>query len=75
MKLANFQIKTRCQPESVGVDLQTARYRKDRTVSELVAEQADATPNAVAVIHNDTETTYRALNERSTTVAQWLVDQ
>ncbi len=52
----------------------TAReYPKDRAVHDLIAQQAAATPEAIAVVAGEERLTYRALDQLSTRLAAQLV--
>src|SRR5262249_43508823 len=51
----------------------TAReYPRDKCVHELFQEQAERTPDAIAVVYQDQQLTYRELNERANQVAHYL---
>jgi amino acid adenylation domain-containing protein/FkbH-like protein len=51
----------------------TAReYRHDRCVHELILEQAERTPDAVAVFFENSRLTYRELNRRANQLAHFL---
>ena len=50
----------------------TARPVQTRTLPELFAAQAAATPHAVAVVFDDGELTYQELNGRANRLAQLL---
>jgi amino acid adenylation domain-containing protein len=47
-------------------------YPKDRCLHELIEEQVERTPEAVAVVFEDTKLTYRQLNERASQLARQL---
>ncbi len=47
-------------------------YPKDKTIVDLFEEQAAKTPDHVAVVFEDTELTYQALDERSNQLAHYL---
>ena len=47
-------------------------YPKDRCVHELFEEQVERTPEAVAVVFEDKQLTYRQLNERANQLARHL---
>jgi aspartate racemase len=47
-------------------------YPRNKCVHELFEEQADRTPDAVAVVFEDTQLTYRQLNERANQLARYL---
>ncbi|WP_139487939.1 non-ribosomal peptide synthetase [Brevibacillus dissolubilis] len=49
-----------------------APYPRDQTIQELFSEQADRTPDAVAVMFGEKRLTYRQLDERSTRLAHVL---
>ncbi|WP_336116562.1 amino acid adenylation domain-containing protein [Streptomyces sp. PTD9-10] len=53
----------------------TAATLPERTVPELIAEQAATTPDAVAVEHDGHRLTYRELDERANRLAHWLIEQ
>ena len=50
----------------------TVDYPKDRCLHELFEEQAERTPEAVAVAFEDEQLTYRQLNERANQLARHL---
>ena len=47
-------------------------YPKDKCIHELFEEQAERTPENVAVVYEDKQLTYRELNERSNQLAHYL---
>ena len=47
-------------------------YSKDKTIVDLFEEQVQRTPDAIAVIFEKTELTYRELNEKSNQLAHYL---
>jgi amino acid adenylation domain-containing protein len=49
-----------------------ADYPRDRTVAELFEQQAALTPDAVAIVANHRELTYRQLNQRANRLALHL---
>ncbi len=49
-----------------------AAYRKDKTVTQLIEEQAKKTPGKTAVVYEDKGLTYQELNERSNQLARYL---
>ena len=49
-----------------------AEYPRDKCVHELIEQQAERTPNAVAVVFGDKRLNYRELNERANQVAHHL---
>jgi amino acid adenylation domain-containing protein len=55
--------------ESSGV---MGAYPLERSFDELFREQVGLTPQAIAVVSESEEVSYRELNERANQVAQWL---
>ncbi|WP_144716284.1 AMP-binding protein [Flavobacterium anhuiense] len=53
----------------------TVGYPKDKTIIELFEEQVMNTPDAVAVVYEGEELSYRELNERSNQLGRYLGDQ
>ncbi|MFD5798214.1 amino acid adenylation domain-containing protein [Streptomyces diastatochromogenes] len=53
----------------------TAAALPERTVPELIAERAAATPDAVAVECDGHRLTYREVDERANRMAHWLIGQ
>lgn len=49
-------------------------YPKDKTIINLFEEQAQKTPDNIAIIFEDKEITYRALEEQSNQLAHYLKD-
>lgn len=49
-----------------------AAYSSDKCVHELVSEQAERTPDAMAVIQGDRQLTFRELNQRANQLANCL---
>jgi amino acid adenylation domain-containing protein len=54
---------------------ETREFARDRCVHELFAEQAAHTPDAVAVVYEDQQLTYRELNDRANQLAHYLQRQ
>ncbi|WP_435059921.1 amino acid adenylation domain-containing protein [Streptomyces sp. bgisy060] len=52
-----------------GVELSGATYPR------LLAEQVARTPDAVALVHEDTELTFAELDRRSNRIAHWLISR
>ena len=50
----------------------TAEYPRDRCVHELFEEQVEKTPDAVAVVYEDTALSYGELNRRANQLAHYL---
>jgi amino acid adenylation domain-containing protein len=53
----------------------TAAYPKDKCLHELFEEQVERTPEAVAVVFEEQQLTYRQLNARSNQLAHYLRKQ
>ncbi|MBN2444754.1 MAG: AMP-binding protein, partial [Spirochaetales bacterium] len=51
----------------------THNFRSDKLIHEKIAEQAEKTPNSIAVIHDDKRLTYRELADKSDKLAQYLI--
>jgi amino acid adenylation domain-containing protein len=73
-RLAELPLLTDTEHQQLLIDWnQTAvDYPKDRCVHELVEEQAEHTPEAVAVVFESTQLTYRQLNDRANQLAHHL---
>lgn len=48
-------------------------YPKDKTISQLFEEQVEKTPDNIAVVFGDQQLTYRELNERANSLANYLL--
>jgi amino acid adenylation domain-containing protein len=73
-RLADLPILTPAERQSILVDWNRTElaYPKDRLVHELIEEQVERTPDAVAVVFESQQLTYRQLNERANHVASHL---
>jgi amino acid adenylation domain-containing protein len=49
-----------------------AEYPKDQSIHELFEEQVERTPEAVAVVYEDQQMTYRELNQKANQLAHYL---
>ncbi|MCX8132274.1 MAG: amino acid adenylation domain-containing protein [Clostridia bacterium] len=49
-----------------------ADYPKDKTIHEIFEEQAECTPDNIAVVYKDRQLTYRELNEKANQLA-WVL--
>jgi surfactin family lipopeptide synthetase A len=56
----------------VGWNRTEVSYPRDRCLHELVEEQVERTPEAVAVSYEENHLTYRQLNERANQLARYL---
>jgi amino acid adenylation domain-containing protein len=74
LMLSQVPLLTAVQRHQLLVEWNDTRgtYRNDRCLHELFAEQAAATPEAVAVLHGRSQLTYRELDERSNQLAHHL---
>ena len=50
----------------------SADYPKDKTITQLFEEQVEKTPDNIAVVFEDQKLTYRELNERANSLANYL---
>jgi len=50
-------------------------YPNDTSLSELIAYQAENTPNATAIVYQDQSLSYKELNEKANRVAHSLINQ
>ncbi|WP_340018591.1 non-ribosomal peptide synthase/polyketide synthase [Paenibacillus sp. FSL H3-0457] len=60
------------QSASEGPGLEADESWRERTIHELFEEQAERTPEQVAVVYEDSRLTYRELNERANRLARSL---
>ncbi|MCX5774583.1 MAG: AMP-binding protein, partial [Fusobacteria bacterium] len=49
-----------------------ADYPRDKTIQEMFEDQVSRTPYNIAVVYEDTELTYRALNDKANQLAHYL---
>lgn len=50
----------------------SADYPRDKTITQLFEEQVEKTPDNIAVVFEDQKLTYRELNERANSLANYL---
>ena len=76
-RLRDLVLLADSEPKPIAEDLkQPARdYPQDKCVHELFDEQAAKTPDAVAVIYQAQQLTYRQLNEQANRLAHYLRKQ
>jgi amino acid adenylation domain-containing protein len=73
-RLSQFEILTPDERHTLlGEDDQRCRFEVSQTLHELFAAQAAETPDAVALVHENQQLTYRELDERSNQLAHYLV--
>ncbi|KPV60903.1 hypothetical protein QJ48_02835 [Paenibacillus sp. A3] len=58
-----------------GLNDTKAAYPADKTIHQLFEEQAERTPEQIAVVYEGCSLTYKQLNERSNQLAAWLREQ
>lgn len=51
----------------------SADYPRDKTITQLFEEQVEKTPDNIAVVFEDQKLTYRELNERANSLANYLL--
>jgi amino acid adenylation domain-containing protein len=73
-RLSELQLLTPAELEQVVFEWNdtVADYPHDKCIHQLVEEQVERTPEAVAVICGDKQVTYRELNERANRLAHYL---
>ncbi len=47
-------------------------YPKDKTIAQLFEEQVEKSPNNIAVVFEDTQLTYKQLNEKANSLAHYI---
>jgi amino acid adenylation domain-containing protein/non-ribosomal peptide synthase protein (TIGR01720 family) len=74
IRLAELEMLTEAERRQVLYEFNhtTAEYPRGRTYQELFQEQVVKTPDAVAVVCDERQLTYRELEERSNQIAQLL---
>src|SRR4028118_606906 len=72
--LKNLPLLTPAEKQQILVEWNgtKADYPQDRCIHQLFEQQAQRTPDAVAVVFEDQKLTYRELNERSNQLAHYL---
>ncbi len=73
-RLSDLPLLTETERQQLVVEWNRTEvaYPKDRCLHQLVAEQAKRTPEAVAVVFENQQLTYRQLNERANQLAHYL---
>ena len=74
-QIGSITLLTEEEKKQVVIDWNNteAQYPSDKCIHELFEEQVTKTPNAIAVLHNERQLTYRELNERANFVANSLI--
>ena len=72
--LSEFSLLTEPERHQLLVDWNDTKrdYPKEKCLHELIEAQAERTPDAVAVVFEDKELTYRELNARANQLAHYL---
>ena len=73
-KVSKLQMLTKNEEEQLTKEFNdtSADYRKDKTITQLIEEQAQKTPNKTAVVYEDKALSYKELNEKSNQLANYL---
>jgi len=73
-KLCEIEILSEVEKNQILLDFNDTKveYPQDKTMQALFEEQAERTPNDVAVISSDKQLTYRELNEKANALARKL---
>jgi len=74
VKLSEIEIITEEEKEEILYKFNDTRidYPRNKTIHKLFEEQAERTPNNIAVVFKDKELTYKELNERANQLARVL---
>ncbi len=74
-RLSDLPLLTSAERQQLLVDWNRTEvpYRRDQCLHQLIQEQVDCTPEAVAVVFEDKQLTYRQLNERANQLARYLL--
>ncbi|MBO3797205.1 condensation domain-containing protein, partial [Bacillus subtilis] len=74
IQLSDIEILSPREKQQLLVDFNNteAEYPKDKTIHELFEEQAERTPQGIAVVYEDEQLTYQELNERANQLARVL---
>src|SRR6266550_3487133 len=73
-RLSELQLMTEEEREQVLVEWNntTAEYPREKSIHQVFEEQVERAPDALAVIYEDKQVTYRELNERANRLAHHL---
>ena len=74
IKISNICMLSEAEKNKILYDFNNTKtdYPKDKTISELFEEQANKTPNNVAVVFGMQKLTYKELNEKANSLAYYL---
>jgi len=77
IKLSEVEMLTEGERQQILIDFNKTKedYPKDKTINQLFEEQAERTPDNIAVVYEDHKLTYRELNERTNQLARVLRDK
>ena len=72
--LSKFEIITPKEKQEILYDfnMTDAQYDKTKTITELIEQQVEKTPNNIAVVFEDSKLTYKELNEKANSLAYYL---
>jgi amino acid adenylation domain-containing protein len=73
-RLSDLQILTEAERKQILIDWNdtSTKYPRNRCIHQLFEEQVEQSPDAVAVVNEDEQLTYRQLNARSNQLAHYL---
>ena len=73
-RISDVQILTDAERQQLLLDWNdtSSQYPRDRCVHELFEQQVEQNPDAVAVVYEDEQLTYRELNTRANQLAHYL---
>lgn len=74
--ISNISIINKREKEKILYEFNDTRmeYNKDDTIIQLFEEQVTKTPNNVAIVFEDSQITYKELNERANQLAHYLIN-
>lgn len=75
VKLSNLSLLSEIERKKLLYEFNAteAEYPKDKMIYQLFEEQAEKTPDKVAICFNNIELTYRQLNEKANQLARYLI--
>lgn len=74
IKLKDIEIVTPDEKNKILYTFNNTKtdYPKDKTISQLFEEQVEKTPDSIALVFGNEQLTYRELNERANSLANYL---